>query len=149
MIGDTVDVWLVALFAVLLLIAWTLWRMRAARTDREAIHKAGGPRAGMLHDPQARLVGSTTAGGPRRWPMRGTLALGTTRLVFRPVASRHGVTVPRNHIADATVTRDYLGTPHPQALIQIAWNDATGQEQIAGWVVDDPGRWAAALRTST
>ena len=149
MTGDTVVVWLAAVLAVLMLVAWALRRLLAARADTEATNNAGGPRVGMLHDPQARLVGSTTVGGPRRWPIRGTLALGTTRLVFRPVASRHGVTVPRSHITDATVTRDYLGTPHPMALIQIAWTDATGQEQFAGWVVADLARSAATLRTST
>jgi hypothetical protein len=121
----------------------------ARRAASEAICTAGGPRTGMLHDPQARLVDSTTTGGPSRWPMRGTLALGTTKLLYRPVVSRYGVTVQRTRIRDATVTRDFLGAQQPQALIQITWTDPQSQEPIAGWVVDDLGRCAVALRTST
>lgn len=147
MTGDSVVLLLVAVLAGPSVAAWMVWRLMVTRADTNAVRSLGGARVATLRDPRARLVGSTAGGGPRWWPMPGTLALGANRLVYSSPVPRYAIAVPRHRITEARVTRDFLGTYQPQALMQITWMDSEGQTHVAGWIVDDPGRWVVALRT--
>lgn len=147
MTADAIMLWAAAILAGVLAAGWLVLRRRATRADTEATRQAGGPLAGLLHDPRARLIATTTH-GPIRWRVRGTLVLGATRLVYQPIGRRHALTLPRTSITHATVTRELLGRHHPQALLQVIWTDpADDHDHTAGWIVNDPARWAAALST--
>lgn len=120
------------------------WRRRRQRASQLAVQAVAGLSVAVLVDPAARLVAASST-GRLSWPSTGTLALGTTRLVYVSANRHHRIAVERAHISNVAVARSHLGVDAGRALVVVEWDHDTCAGSAA-WIVTDPPRWLTTVR---
>lgn len=75
----------------------------------------------------------------------GVLGLTPTHLVFRPVAGKNAVDIPRSAITTVDVQRSFLGKAQNHDLLHVTWTTAEGTDESA-WRLPDMAPWLDALR---